>query len=268
MSKIIGSVVIPVYNQYDSANKVLFGFSNQNINMDEYEIIVVDDGSNDPLAEECSSGLQKKYGLNVEIIHQKNMGRAAARNMGVKHSQSNIIIFCDGDRMPHESFINEHKKHHNQNDSVTIGHSYDYFGPQSKLSKDNLDWTFVFKMSRVPAFYQKIMHLCGNEINNSVYSWLSFLAGNSSINKSEFNDVGGFDENIRDWGFEHFELGYRLYKNGSEFVINPNACSFHIPHKRENDFYFTHLKNSIDFIGSKHPELDVSFLKEFFGVSI
>lgn len=43
------SVVVPVLNQYDSLKKVLYGFSQQEYDKSQFEIIVIDDGSSDDL---------------------------------------------------------------------------------------------------------------------------------------------------------------------------------------------------------------------------
>ena len=267
MIKLKGSVVIPVYNQYDPLCKVLKGFKGQDVYMDEYEILIVDDGSDDFLAEESSLSLQKKYVLNIEIIHQQNSGRAAARNTGISHCQSDYIIFCDGDRIPHINFISDHLKYSADFQNVVVGNSYDYFGSQNKLCENEFDWAYILKLSRLPLFYQKINNLYQEQKkNNGNYIWLSFLVGNSSINKDLLRSVGCFDETMKEWGFEHFELGYRLYKHGANFIINQELKSFHMPHKREKDFYNNQLSKSIDLMNSKHPELNASFLKEFFGV--
>lgn len=265
MSKIKGSVIIPVYNQYDSLCKVLNGFEAQDTFMEEYEIIIIDDGSSDFLANETSLSLQKKYNLNITIIHQLNSGRAAARNMGILHCQSDYVVFCDGDRIPHREFISEHLNYNCGYNDIVIGHSYDYFGPQNELLKNKFDWTYILKMSRLPTYYQKINRLL-REYDNKEYIWLSFLVGNSSANKNFIKSVSCFDDTIKEWGFEHFELGYRLYKSGANFIVDQEAKSFHIPHKREKGFYNTQILKSINLMCSKHSEIDVSFLKDFFGV--
>ena len=94
MSKINNSVVIPVYNQYEQLKKVLKGFKEQTVDSDEYEIVIVDDGSTDLLSKERGVVLCEKYNLNIELIHQTNSGRAVARNKGVQYSRGKIIIFC------------------------------------------------------------------------------------------------------------------------------------------------------------------------------
>ena len=68
MSKIKGSVIIPVYNQYDSLCKVLNGFEAQDTFMEEYEIIIIDDGSSDFLANETSLSLQKNIILILQLF--------------------------------------------------------------------------------------------------------------------------------------------------------------------------------------------------------
>lgn len=268
MSKIIGSVIIPVYNQYNKVQCILKGFRNQNVNMDDYEIIIVDDGSDDLLAEKNSLDLQNRFGLNIEIIHKLHKGRAAARNEGIMHSQSDYILFCDGDRIPHCNFIDAHLKLYSNINNIVIGYPYDYFGDKKELSKNELDWSYILKMSRLPMYYKKIAEFYQVEKNsNGRYIWLSFLVGNSSVNKRLIKCVGGFDETINEWGFEHFELGYRLYKYGAKFIMSKEAKSFHIPHAREKNFYNIHLKKSISNLHKKYPELDMSFLEKFFGVS-
>ena len=66
------SVIIPVYNQWNSLCKVLTGFSNQNIPKEHFQIIVVDDGSEDRLHTENSLTLGEKYNIDIVLYHQKN----------------------------------------------------------------------------------------------------------------------------------------------------------------------------------------------------
>jgi glycosyltransferase involved in cell wall biosynthesis len=56
------------------------------------EIIVVDDGSSDSTPQVLS-----EYGNDIRILRQPNQGRSAARNVGVKHAQGDIIAFLDSD---------------------------------------------------------------------------------------------------------------------------------------------------------------------------
>lgn len=83
------SVIIPVYNGEkhldDSINSVL------NQHYDNWECIVVDDGSTDG-----SASVIKKY-EPVIYLHQENAGVAAARNLGIEKSSGEYLAFLDAD---------------------------------------------------------------------------------------------------------------------------------------------------------------------------
>ena len=87
------SVVIPVYNvkSYlsECVNSVLYQ------TYDDYEIVLVDDGSTDGSSELCDKYAKEK--LQVRAFHQKNQGVAAARNFGIGRAYGDYIIFVDSD---------------------------------------------------------------------------------------------------------------------------------------------------------------------------
>lgn len=89
------SIVIPVYNVEKYIAKCLESCLEQNSLQDEYEIIVVNDGTPDnsmSVVEEYS----RKY-KNIHIINQNNGGLSAARNTGLEHAQGEYIWFVDSD---------------------------------------------------------------------------------------------------------------------------------------------------------------------------
>lgn len=92
MNKLI-SIVIPVYNaqQYiDSCIRSIFNQTYQN-----YEIILIDDGSTDESGKICDE-LSNAY-HNIRTIHQTNKKQGAARNVGVKLAKGQYICFVDID---------------------------------------------------------------------------------------------------------------------------------------------------------------------------
>lgn len=94
------SIVIPMYNAEKLIIETLDALKKQTFK--HFEVIVVDDGSTDN-----SFNLVKKYRANfsLRVIKQKNSGPATARNNGVKHAKTNIIIFIDSDCVPHPDFV-------------------------------------------------------------------------------------------------------------------------------------------------------------------
>ena len=248
------SVIIPVYNQYESLLYTLKGFSNQkDINKNDFELIIIDDGSDDELHDLNENDLEKMEteGLLIKVIHQSNMGRAKARNIGVENAESDLLIFCDGDRVPDEKFIIEHVKMHENMDCIVVGESTDYFGNLKYLYEGN--WDKIKQLSRNGKYINKIEKFY--ELSNPTLNknrWMTLLIGNASIKKKIFIEGGKFNEKFKTWGFEHFELGIRMAQIGYPFCYNKRAKNYHIPHKREKNFYRTAIENNIKILNEMY----------------
>jgi glycosyltransferase involved in cell wall biosynthesis len=88
------SVVVPVYNEEQTIIDVLFSIKRQNISDIEFEVIVVDDGSNDSTPQLLTqhSDLYTKY-----IRLNKNKGKGAAVREGIRESTGEYVLFQDAD---------------------------------------------------------------------------------------------------------------------------------------------------------------------------
>lgn len=89
------SIIIPAYNVAPYLRKCLDSCLEQNIEKEEYEIIVVNDGSTDN-----SLDIIKDYVLNhqnVKLINKPNGGLSSARNAGLKMATGKYIWFVDSD---------------------------------------------------------------------------------------------------------------------------------------------------------------------------
>lgn len=86
MSKV--SVIIPAYNAERYIEKCLLSLTNQTF--EDFEIIVVDDGSNDKTCEIAS-----RYARVIKST--ENLGEGAAKNLGAKESKGEILAFTDAD---------------------------------------------------------------------------------------------------------------------------------------------------------------------------
>lgn len=87
------SFIIPVYNCGQYLDKFIREI--EDVNLSNYEIILVDDGSTDDSGNICDSIAQKNE--NVYCIHQKNQGVASARNNGLQIARGDYICFFDAD---------------------------------------------------------------------------------------------------------------------------------------------------------------------------
>lgn len=84
------SVVVPVYNGGEIFVTCLRALLAQTLTREQYEVIVVDDGSTD-----ASAALARSFGVNV--ISQANAGAPAARNTGIAAARGEWIAFTDAD---------------------------------------------------------------------------------------------------------------------------------------------------------------------------
>lgn len=85
------SIVIPLYNKEQYISKTIQSVISQTYN--NFEIIIVDDGSTDNSLKE----VEKFDDARLCIINQKNAGVSAARNRGIEESKYELIAFLDAD---------------------------------------------------------------------------------------------------------------------------------------------------------------------------
>ena len=93
------SIIIPAYNAENSIQKSIDSILNQTYN--NYEIIVVNDGSTDN-----TINLIEKNS-KIKIINQKNLGVSSARNTGIENAKGDFIAFIDADDYIEKNYLEE-----------------------------------------------------------------------------------------------------------------------------------------------------------------
>lgn len=88
------SVIIPVYNCERYIGNTLNSVINQDF--DDFEIIVIDDGSTDNSLKVINDTL-RGCGISYKVIHQENGGVSVARNHGIEVSSGDYLVFVDAD---------------------------------------------------------------------------------------------------------------------------------------------------------------------------
>ena len=89
------SIVVPVYNVEAYLKKCVDSLLAQDLPRDEFEIILVDDGSTDSSGAMCDA-FAVAHG-NIRVIHQPNKGLSGARNTGIAVATGKYIQFVDSD---------------------------------------------------------------------------------------------------------------------------------------------------------------------------
>lgn len=95
------SVIIPVYNSEKHLSKCIDSVINQSFS--NFELLLIDDGSNDKSATICD-----KYALQdsrIRVFHKNNGGVSSARNFGIEKSQGDYICFVDSDDVVLDGYL-------------------------------------------------------------------------------------------------------------------------------------------------------------------
>lgn len=94
------SVIIPLYNKQDYILKSLNSILSQEFN--DYEIVIVDDGSTDNSVQIVKSISDKR----IRLFRKENGGAASARNYGIKMAQGEWVLLLDADDTLVENMLN------------------------------------------------------------------------------------------------------------------------------------------------------------------
>ena len=87
------SIIIPVYNERETINKIIKKVEGVRLSNCDKEIILVDDFSTDGSRDE----IRRLKGNYVKIFQQKNIGKGAALKAGINAATANVVVFQDDD---------------------------------------------------------------------------------------------------------------------------------------------------------------------------
>ena len=210
------SVIIPTYNRKDVLKHVILSLINQKIS--SYEVIVCDDGSNDG-TEKLVSNLKNDFTFPFELRYffQEKYGfcAAKARNMGIKNSKAEKIVFIDQDIVVAPNMLCE-------------------------LQKVNEKEILYGKLFAVPyEFYRQKINddiiLKNFEVFDTQYHgpFKATLSSFGVVYKKNLDLVEAFDEDFIEYGFEDTELMCRLNDIGIKSKFVSTFSAYHIGHDYE-----------------------------------
>ncbi len=205
------SVIIPAYNAAQIIGECLEALLHQSVAQDDYEVIVVDDGSTDGTGEIAGA-----YG--VRVFSQPNQGPTVARNQGVAQAKGEILLFTDADCVPAENWIEEMVRP--LSDPEVIGVKGAYATRQPGL---------------IPRFIQLEFEDRYRLLKRDKY--IDFVDTHAAaFRKKVFDIAGGFDPSIPGPTAEDADLSYRLASLGYKMVFNPQAIVYHRHPARWRDY--------------------------------
>src|SRR5207253_5026154 len=110
------SVVIPTYRRRERVLRHVAALSQQT--WEDFEVVVVDDGSGDGTAEALRA-LETPFPLTV--VAQQNQGAAQARNAGAAAAGGELLLFLDDDMEADPGLLAEHERSHRAGADLVVG---------------------------------------------------------------------------------------------------------------------------------------------------
>lgn len=163
-NKPIVSIIIPVWN----SGLILAETVNSVSETVPYEIIIVDDGSTDPITLKTIN--QFKDNPKIKIIHQPNSGTTSARNAGVKISTGDYLLFLDSDDLIEPNFCTK----------------------MVEVFKSNPEVSYVYPDTIL--FGEEIGYWNSIEFDPKLLKYYAYFVITSLIKKSDFIKIGGFND--------------------------------------------------------------------------
>ncbi|WP_434444021.1 glycosyltransferase family 2 protein [Lentzea sp. E54] len=250
------SVVIPSYNARASLEACLNSLDRQRLSChDKFDVVVVDDGSDDGTSDLLSS-LPVERGIRHEFIPRTELSsRARARNRGVSAAGGDLVIFVDADQVLPPDFVGHHIRSHALHRDLVV------IGPRHYLAKGDSGAAAVTRMAHgrdhppigERDHRERIWAALSENLNDIATCWHYMFTCNASVRREHLLEAGGFDENFLGWGLEDSELGYRLRKRGLLFAYNPRAATYHeYAADPSADLHYEEWRRNLTYFTSKH----------------
>ncbi len=203
------TIQLCTYNRAALLERVLQGCFEQTVAPDVYEVVLVNDGSTDETLDVIERA-REDAGVPFTVINQENSGLARGRNAGIAAARGSRIIFIDDDVLPVPTFVAEHLRLHAQ-------HPHDIIRG-AVINTQSFD-----------------------ELPPPIYTWRNysgnfFWTSNVSVPLESLREIGAFNEEFSEYGWEDIDVGLRLRAHGLRSILNRDAIAFHYkPSPRKDD---------------------------------
>ncbi|WP_291322890.1 glycosyltransferase [Desulfonatronospira sp.] len=210
------SVIITTYNRWSILKRTLQALGVQTCK--DFEVIVVDDGSEDGTWDELAAW-QKAHPdlLQMKVVRQENSGQGPARNHALQYTQKEIVIFLGDDIIPEQDFVEQHLARHEAfTEPVAFVGFTDWAREQIWVTPS---------MEHVNKEGQQFGYRHMQDGQDVPYT--CFYTSNLSIPRHVLGD-NPFDPIFNTYGWEDVELGYRLSLRGLRIIYAAEARASHL----------------------------------------
>lgn len=236
------SIVIPVYARPRQLDRLLTSIARQSIDSTKLQVVVVENKRrlNRFWLESYKWPFHFTYGF------MPDGNQAACRNIGVRLSTADTVLFLDSDIELAENALG-HLLADAARDDKTIVMADVIHPAASRL-------TLATHLFDVPRHFRGFRH----EQANGSLTWRTFTSCAFIMRRTEFERIGGFADSFIHYGSEDGEFALRAERAGLRIYLSDAATVFHHKHLAPEDVltrYFALGRSSVHF-AYLHPDLE------------
>ncbi len=212
------TVVVPYYRAQAQLDLVLAGLAAQTHPASRLQVVVADDGSPEP----------PRVPAGVIVVRQEDHGfrAAAARNLGARAAEGQVLLFVDGDTVAEPGYVAEL--------SALPALLPDALVTGRRRHADLTGWTpdrltAWFAGGPAPEELTEPAWLrgSGSLVDADDRSYRFVISAVMGTTRALFREVGGFDETFGGYGGEDWELAHRLLTAGAVLAHRERAVAWH-----------------------------------------
>jgi glycosyltransferase involved in cell wall biosynthesis len=201
------SVIVPTHNRADALEQTLLHLKQQSFDQ-PWEVIVVNNNCSDNTDEVVNAQI-KNFPVPLTLLHEKKPGASSTRNTGVNAAKGKYLVFIDNDILTAPDFLQRHF---------------------SDLEKYKGCW-FVGNVHNLPEQEKTHFGKFKKSLETPAGDTLTEISGitgqTTSMQREQFIQLGGFDENFHVASGEDRELAMRAMKTGIKIYLDPSIVVLH-----------------------------------------
>jgi glycosyltransferase involved in cell wall biosynthesis len=219
------SIIVPVYNRPDEADELLESLTKQTVERFEFEVILVEDGSQTP----CKQVVEKyKDRLDIKYFAKPNSGPGPSRNYGVERAKGDYVLILDSDVVLPQDYLKSV-------DAELAEHPCEAFG-----GPDSAHDSFTQVQKAISYSMTSFFTTGGIRGGKKKLDKFYPRSFNMGVRRDVYNELGGFSK-MR-FG-EDIDFSYRIFEAGYQARLFPSAWVWH-KRRTDMDKFFKQVFNS------------------------
>lgn len=246
-------MVIPTYRRPDALPRTLGALELQTLDPRRFEVIVVDDPWDDDVATVARQVAAESRPYALRQLSRLRRGASAARNVGWRAAESEVIVFIGDDILLAPEALDEHLRRHLAEPEEPIG----LLGP--------IEWARELRVTPFMRWLEQGIQFDYEQLTGDEATWGHFYTSNVSVKRSMLERIGGFDEERFPFGYEDIDVGYRMAEQGLRLLFSRRAAAEHLHMTRLEDWRarMADTARAEHIWVSMHPDLAPYFRDRF-----